>query len=160
MMATFVLAYAQAGMPAHNPDMRKMPRREKKALERMALTEDTKNAEMVPATVYMFAFSTQLGDSVVYFSEAMPIENVMLTKKNGFLSYRSNYSFQFQQFLNNNYGCKMQTTAVLYDKNQKKLLKRCSKVLKRYMDDNKVRVKIITQDEFKFKLPEFQNVIM
>ena len=59
-----------------------------------------------------------------------------------------------------NHGCQLQTPAVFYDKDQKNLMKRFNKVLKRYTDDKNVKVKIISQDQFKFKLPEFQNVII
>ncbi|MBO4397090.1 MAG: hypothetical protein J5805_00995 [Bacteroidaceae bacterium] len=160
MFALSMVMNAQDKMQGPSSPDSKMSRREKKAQERMLMTEDTRKSDKYSSTVYMFALSSQIGDSIVYISEIMPVENVQLTKKYSFLSYRSDYSSQFKQYLADNHGCQLQTPAVFYDKDQKNLMKRFNKVLKRYTDDKNVKVKIISQDQFKFKLPEFQNVII
>lgn len=160
MFALSMVMNAQDKMQGLSSPDSKMSRREKKAQERMLMTEDTRKSDKYSSTVYMFALSSQIGDSIVYISEIMPVENVQLTKKYSFLSYRSDYSSQFKQYLADNHGCQLQTPAVFYDKDQKNLMKRFNKVLKRYTDDKNVKVKIISQDQFKFKLPEFQNVII
>lgn len=142
--------------PSEKSGMATMKRRDKATKQEEKI--NTKNADWYTSTVYMFAVSSQFGDSVVYVSELMPVENVQLTKKYDYLKFRSEFTYYFKQYLADNYGCEKQTCAVFFDKNKKKLNKRYDKVMKRYKADKAKKVNIIPQSGFTFKLPEYPNL--
>lgn len=122
---------------------------------------DTRKTETYATPLYMFGVSAQFGDTVVYVTELQKIEDAHLTRKYDYLAGRADYSYQLASHLADNYGAKDQTSSVFFDKNVKKLMKRYSKVMNRYLKDNSVRVTIIGLDQFKYKVPEdLSNVVI
>ena len=139
-----------------------LEKKQKKALEKQLHNEkiDTRRAETYKSPVYMFGVSAMFGDTIVYITDINEVENVELTRKYDYLTYRSEYSYQFTQFLGDKYNCSNQTTSVFFDKNKKKLMKRFTKLMKRYMESKDMKATMIGPDEFKFKVPEFSNVVI
>ncbi len=120
---------------------------------------DTQNAATYTTPVYMFAISAEFGDTIAYFTGVQQVENVQLTKKYDYLYFRSDYSYQFTQYLGDTYGTSNQTTCVIFDKNKKKLVKRFMKIMKRYEENADMHVNLITADRFHFRpVEDFSNV--
>ena len=141
--------------PSEKSGMATMKRRDKAAKQEEKI--NTKNADWYTSTVYMFAVSSQFGDSVVYVSELMPVANVQLTKKYDYFKYRSDFTFGFKQYLADNFGCENQTCAIFYDTKLKKAQKRFNKVLKR-AKTNKMHVTTVSKDKFTFTLPDYKSL--
>lgn len=139
-----------------------LEKKQKKALEKQLQNAkiDTRKAETYATPVYMFGVSAQFGDTIVYITDICEVDNAELTRKYDYLTFRSEYSYQFTQFLGDSYNCSNQTTSVFFDKNKKKLMKRFSKLVKRYMESKDMKAKMIGTDEFKFKVPDFANVVI
>lgn len=116
---------------------------------------NTKKTEWYSTTVYMYAVSSEFGDTTVYMTDIVALDSIKLTKKYDYLAFRSDFSIQFKQYLADNYGKNLQTVAVFFDKDRKKLTKKYSKLLKRYNSEEENSLKIITQDQFVFKAPDY-----
>lgn len=115
---------------------------------------DTRNSETYTVPVYMFSISAEFGDSMVYVTGVQEVANAQLTRKYDYLYYRSDYSYQFTEYLGNTFGASNQTTSVFFDKDKKKLVKRFVKVMKRYEADPDLHLVMITADKFHFKAVE------
>lgn len=115
---------------------------------------DTRKTETYTTPVYMFSFSNQFGDSTVYVTGVQEVENAQLTRRYDYLSFRSDYSYQFTRFLGETFGASNQTTSIFYNKDKKKLVKRFLKVMKRYESNPEFKIVMITADKFHFKAVE------
>ena len=143
--------------PTDNNAMASKKRRDKQPKQEEKI--DTKKADAYNGTVYMFGVAAQFGDTTVYVTELRPVEGVQLTKKYDFLRSRNEFAYELKHYLADNYGGDKLTCAVFYDPKLKKAQKRYAKVLKRYeTGKNKLHVVHITQDQFKFTLPEYPNL--
>lgn len=108
--------------------------------------------------VYLFGVSTNLNDTVVYFSEVIPIPYLRLQKKTHFLPYRSEYSMQLREYLEGTLGESYQTVSIFFDDKRKKVDKRFEKMKRRMADEGYGKIVIISPDDFQFKKPDFDNV--
>ncbi len=143
---------------AVKPPKTKMTKEEKIKAKQIEM----KNAAVYLTPVYMFCISAEFGDSMVYFTSIQEIDSAQLTKKYDFLYYRSYYSRQFIDWLATAYGTQNQTSAVFYDKDRKRLMKRFTKLLKKYEEaKNGMRVVFITEDRFKLQsVTDLSNVVI
>ncbi len=123
---------------------------------------EMKNAAVYLTPVYMFCISAEFGDTIVYFTSIQEVDSVQLTKKYDFLYYRSYYSRQFIDWLATAYGTQNQTCAVFFDKDKKKLMKRFTKLLKKYENTKSgMHVVFVTEDRFKLQsVTDLTNVVI
>ena len=142
--------------PADNNAMASKKRRDKHAKQQEEKI-DTKKADFYTTTVYLFAASTQLGDTVEYITDIIPLDSVQLTKKYDYLKYRNEFTYGFKQYLADNYGCENQTCAIFFDTKPKKIHKRYDKVLKR-AKTNKLSITSVKKNEFTFRLPDYKEL--
>ena len=131
----------------------KLKKEEEKRKKREAKEDkiDTRKSETYVTPVYMFFFSVQFGDSVVYVTSLQEVQDVQLTRKYDYLYFRGGYGEQFALFLAKSYGASNQTTSVFFDKDRKKILKRFNKVMKKYESDKGLMLRMITDEQFRFR---------
>ena len=120
---------------------------------------DTSKSATYTVPVYMFSVSAEFGDSMVYVTGVQEVPGAQLTRKYDYLYFRSDYSYQFTEYLGTAFGASNQTTCVIFDKDKKKLVKRYLKIMKRYEADSKVHLVMVTADRFHFKaVDDLSNV--
>lgn len=103
-------------------------------------------------TVYMFGVSMSLTDSVVYFTEIMPVEGAQIDGKTGFLIYRNYYSTELKDYMNLSENMPGRTSAVYYSNKRSKLEKKEAKLKKRLIEKQGLTVRYLG-DKFKFIKP-------
>lgn len=103
--------------------------------------------------VYMFGVSQQLTDSVIYITAINEVEGIELDKKTSFLPYRSAFSYQLKDFLEERLQLSQQTSCVFFSKSRKKLSKKFYKVKKLYLDNPETKIFMLDETSFKFKHP-------
>jgi len=116
---------------------------------------DTRKSETYATSVYLFSVSSQFGDSVVYITTLQEVDSALLTKKYDYLSFRSAYSKQFNDYISTAYAAQNQVTSVFYDKNRKKALRRFNKVMKRYEENHDLVLRMVTDDQFHFSVERY-----
>ena len=120
--------------------------------------EEAANAPREDEVVYLFGVSTNLNDTIVYFSDVVAIPYVRLQKKTKFLPYRSEYSLQMREYLEGTLGEQFQTVAIFFSDKEKKVKKRFAKMQKRMADEGYGRIVVVAQEDFTFKKPDWDNV--
>ena len=104
--------------------------------------KEKKDKNIEPKRVYMYGVSFNFNDSVVYMTDVLYLDSMMINK-DGSLQNHSDYSYQLKTSLEWSLGKVNQTSAVIYSDNKKKLEKRYVKTRKKYQaDNNKVLMKI------------------
>lgn len=98
--------------------------------------------------IYIFGVTASFLDSVVYVTEIQTLDSIKLDA--GFLPYRSAYSYQLKNYIENKLHTTDRTCAVYYSLNKKKLNKQLTKLKSKYLK-NKVTVKPLDTAEFRFK---------
>jgi len=101
--------------------------------------------------IYMFGVGTAFGDTLVHFTSITEMEGIELTKKSKFLPLRSAYSLQLKAYLEGTLGLSQQTCCVIFSKSKKKLSKKYYKLKKAYLEESESTLKIIGEEDFKFK---------
>ena len=95
-----------------------------------------------PKRVYMYGVSFNFNDSVVYMTDVLYLDS-MIINKDGSLQNYADYSYQLKVFMEGSLGKINQTCAVVYSDNRKKLEKRYVKTRKKFQaDNNKVLMKL------------------
>ena len=110
--------------------------------------------------VYIFGVGMNFNDTTIYVSEIQPIKYIKLQKKTKFLPFRSSFSLQFKTYLEGTLGLSKETTSIFYDTKEKKASKYLSKLKKRYLEKEKIRIVVVDTDKFQFKKPDYDNVAM
>lgn len=128
------------------------------AKQAKAKAEEAANMPTEDEVVYLFGVSTNLNDTIVYFSDIVAIPYVRLQKKTKFLPYRSEYSLQMREYLEGTLGEKFQTVSIFFSDKEKKVKKRFAKMQKRMADEGYGRIVLLGQEEFTFKKPDWDNV--
>ena len=100
----------------------------------------------------MFGVSMSLTDSVVYFTEIMPVEGAQIDSKTGFLIYRNYYSTELKDYMNLSENMPGRTSAVYYSNKRSKLEKKEAKLKKRLVEKQGLTVRYLG-DKFKFIKP-------
>ena len=98
--------------------------------------------------VYMAGVSASFKDSLVYFTGVQFVDSAA-TKGNGFLVERAQYSEQMCDFMTNQ-GMANRTCFVLYNKNQKTLVKELHKLRNKYEKDKGIVIRDM-EPSFVFK---------
>ena len=99
-----------------------------------------------------FGVSMSLTDSVVYFTEIMPVEGAQIDGKTGFLIYRNYYSTELKDYMNLSENMPGRTSAVYYSNKRSKLEKKEAKLKKRLVEKQGLTVRYLG-DKFKFIKP-------
>lgn len=120
--------------------------------------KEAANAPQEDDIVYLFGVSTNLNDTIIYFSEIIPIHYLRLQKKTHFLPYRSEYSLQMRQYLEGIRGETYQTVSIFFDEKRKKVNKRYEKMKRRMADEGYGKIVVLSPEEFQFTKPDFDNV--
>lgn len=95
-----------------------------------------------PKRVYMYGVSFNFNDSVVYMTDILYLDS-MLINKDGSLQNHADFSHQLKVYMELSLGKTNQTCAVIYSDDKKKLEKRYAKNRKRFQaDKHKVLMKI------------------
>lgn len=128
------------------------------AKQAKAKAAEAANAPTEDEVVYLFGVSTNLNDTVVYFSDVIAIPFVRLQKKTHFLPYRSEYSLQMREYLEGTLGEQFQTVSIFFDDKEKKVNKRFEKMKKRMADEGYGKIVIVSAEDFRFKKPDWDNV--
>jgi len=137
------------GMRPPMKDGQKPPKQKKQ--KKQKVEEEDVMSGKVAGQVYMFGFSEQFGDSIVYFSPICMVDSIAVYKK--FLPYRSDFSEQFKNHLETHKGCEQQTSSVFFSDDRKKLAKTFYKLKKRYLEKDGRKIEILEENEFKFIHP-------
>lgn len=103
-------------------------------------------------TVYMMGVSVSMTDSVVYFTEIMPVEGATIDEGTGFLVYHNYYSTELSDYMNLQENMPGRTSAVYYSDKRSKLEKKETKLKKRLTGKQGKTVRYLG-DKFKFIKP-------
>ena len=103
-------------------------------------------------TVYLFGVSISLADSVVYFTEIMPVEGAKIDKRTGFLLHRQYYSYELKDYMNFTENMPGRTSAVYFSDKRSKLEKKEAALKKRLVEKQGKTVRYLG-DKFKFIKP-------
>ena len=103
--------------------------------------------------VYAFGISASFTDTVVYFTDIQILDSAKVSKE-GFLVHRELYSYQLKNYLEDNQLQQNSTCMIYFSENRKKLEKEATKILNKYMKNNRMTVSRIDSDKFRFTIPE------
>ena len=102
--------------------------------------------------VYLFGASFSFSDSVVYFTEIMPVEGAKLDKKTKFLLHRQYYAYELKDYMNFQENMPGRTSVIYFSDKRSKLEKQEAKVRKRLVEKEGKTVRYLG-DKFKFVKP-------
>lgn len=99
--------------------------------------------------VYIAGVSASFSDSLVYFTEVLFVDSVVLDKHD-FLPERYQYSTQLTDYMLQKYGLPNRTSFVYFNVNKEKVEKQIKKLKEKYQKSGKSQLKQVDA-EFKFK---------
>ena len=102
--------------------------------------------------VYMFGASFSFSDSVVYFTEIMPVEGAKLDAKTKFLLHRQYYAYELKDYMNFQENMPGRTSVIYFSEKRSKLEKQEAKIKKRLVEKEGKTVRYLG-DKFKFVKP-------
>ena len=102
--------------------------------------------------VYLFGASFSFSDSVVYFTEIMPVEGAKLDKKTKFLLHRQYYAYELKDYMNFQESMPGRTSVIYFSDKLSKLQKQETKIKKRLVEKEGKVVRYLG-DKFKFVKP-------
>ena len=102
--------------------------------------------------VYMFGASISFSDSVVYFTEIMPVEGATLDEKTKFLLHRQYYAYELKDYMNFQENKPGRTSMIYFSTKRQKLVKTEAKLKKKLVEKDKKTVRYLG-DKFKFVKP-------
>ena len=103
-------------------------------------------------TVYIFGASFSFSDSVVYFTEIMPVEGAKLDAKTKFLLHRQYYAYELKDYMNFQENMPGRTSVIYFSEKRSKLEKQAAKIKKRLVEKDGKTVRYLG-DKFKFVKP-------
>jgi hypothetical protein len=103
-----------------------------------------------PKRVYMYGVSFNFNDSVVYMTDILYLDS-MLINKDGSLQNHADFSHQLKVYMELSLGKTNQTCAVIYSDKKKKLEKRFVKLQRELSAKRSEKLRRIGTDEFAFK---------
>lgn len=117
-----------------------------------APTKSVAKGKMMPK-VYMYGFSASFNDSIVYFTDVMPVDSAWLDTKTDFLLGRENYSLQLKNYLSDKMSMPNRTCIVVFGKKMGKVKDELSKMREQYTSKakNKYDVRNIASADFAFR---------
>ena len=111
-----------------------------------------KDKDKKEETVYLFGASFSLSDSVVYFTEIMPVDGAQLDKKTEFLLHRQYYAYVLKDYMNFQENMPGRTSAVYFSTKRSKLEKTEAKLRKKLVEKDGKTIRYLG-DKFKFVKP-------
>lgn len=111
-----------------------------------------KDKDKKEETVYLFGASFSLSDSVVYFTEIMPVDGAQLDKKTEFLLHRQYYAYELKDYMNFQENMPGRTSAVYFSTKRSKLEKTEAKLRKKLVEKDGKTIRYLG-DKFKFVKP-------
>lgn len=111
-----------------------------------------KDKDKKEETVYLFGASFSLSDSVVYFTEIMPVDGAQLDKKTEFLLHRQYYAYELKDYMNFQENMSGRTSAVYFSTKRSKLEKTEAKLRKKLVEKDGKTIRYLG-DKFKFVKP-------
>lgn len=102
--------------------------------------------------VYLFGASFAFSDSVVYFTEIMPVEGAKLDDKTKFLLHRQYYAYELKDYMNFQENMPGRTSVIYFSDKRSKLEKQEAKIRKRLVEKEGKTVRYLG-DKFKFVKP-------
>lgn len=139
---------AQTAQPLGEKTEKPKAKKEKK--QKTSKIRAPKSDSHIKETIYLFGFSTQIGDSLYYITSIAKLDSVDMTKKTRFLSFRDSYSYQMRVYVEGVLKQKSQTAAIFFDTKQKRIQKMYDKMITRYLNADGVKLITINPDEFTF----------
>ena len=103
-----------------------------------------------PTRVYMYGVSINFNDSVVYMTDFLHLDSMVVNKDASINGY-SSYALQMKVYLEGTLGDVDRTCAVLYSADKKKLEKKYLKMRKKYQSDKSTLLKQVGADAFQFR---------
>ena len=103
-------------------------------------------------TVYLLGASFSFSDSVVYFTEIMPVEGAKLDEKTKFLLHRQYYAYELKDYMNFQENMPGRTSVIYFSEKRSKLEKQAAKIKKRLVEKDGKTVRYLG-DKFKFVKP-------
>ena len=103
-----------------------------------------------PTRVYLYGVSINFNDSVVYMTDFLHLDSMVVNKDASIVGY-SSYALQMKVYLEGTLGDIDRTCAVLYSADKKKLEKKYVKMRKKYQSDKSTLLKQIGADAFQFR---------
>ena len=103
-----------------------------------------------PTRVYLYGVSINFNDSVVYMTDFLHLDSMVVNKDASIAGY-SSYALQMKVYLEGTLGDIDRTCAVLYSADKKKLEKKYVKMRKKYQSDKSTLLKQIGADAFQFR---------
>ena len=103
-----------------------------------------------PTRVYLYGVSVNFNDSVVYMTDLLHLDSMVVNKDASITGY-SSYSLQMKVYLEGTLGEVDRTCAVLYSADKKKLERKYLKMRKKYQADKSTLLKLIGADAFQFR---------
>lgn len=107
--------------------------------------------------IYIFAYSSELGDSVHYLSAIQELDNVPILKKKRFLLKRDNFSDQFKKYVIDKFGRTNQTAMVVFGSKKAKVEKKMAKLRKIKLHDKNAVINNVSESDFSFSIPMTLN---
>lgn len=115
-----------------------------------AAQKDKKAKADEPTRIYMYGVSVNFNDSVVYMTDLLHLDSMVINSDASITGY-SSYSLQMKVYLEGTMGEIDRTCAVLYSADKKKLEKKYMKMRKKYQADKSILLKFIGADAFQFR---------
>lgn len=122
------------------------------ALSAVCSTVSAKGDKDKVETVYLFGASFSFSDSVVYFTEIMPVEGAELDKKTEFLLHRQYYAYELKDYMNFQENMPGRTSAVYFSTKRSKLEKTEAKLKRKLVEKDGKTIRYLG-DKFKFVKP-------
>ena len=107
-------------------------------------------AANTPKTIYVYGFAASFNDSTVYFTELQQLDSAYVDSKTKFLYGRENYSYQFQDYLDQQ-GWKHAVCVTSYGLTKKEAEKKFFNQRKKYVDKGKFYIKYLKSSDFSFQ---------
>ena len=107
---------------------------------------------VVTPKAYMFGFSANFTDSVIYITDIQTVDSVWYDHKSKFLMGRSSYSNQLREYFNKTLNQPHRTCIVIFALTRKDIEKKYLKLKKRYTEKyaGHYNIKYLNENEFRF----------
>lgn len=139
--------FAATAVSAQTPDGPRKPRKEMKAEAKKEQKQEDKK-QGTRQNVYIYGVAMSMQDSVVYVTDELVLNNVMLLKKTNFLDNRPEYAAQLAKHMAEK-GERNRVCSVTFAKTVKALDKKYVKQMAKFRKQGFL-VKSIGQGEFRF----------
>lgn len=103
--------------------------------------------------IYVFGYGISFKDSVAYFTGIQEIEQALLQKKTGFLTYRAEFSDQLKTYLNTQLGVFHPTCAIFFSDKKSVVEKKVLRLRRQINYEKERRIQEIPLSEFQFFQP-------